>query len=112
MSRQLTPSTSLDHLKKEAKRWLRRLRANDSDARARLESVYPDAPSIPGLRHIQHAIALEHGFASWARLKSELADRLAHREDASRAPVLADLIEGASRGDLSRTMAILDLIRI
>ncbi len=108
MSRQLTPSTSLDLLKREAKRWLKRLRANDSAARARLENVYPGASSTPGLRHIQHAIALEHGVPSWARLKSELADRLAHREGASRPPALADLIDAARRGDLSRTIALID----
>ena len=36
---------SLDSLRKEAKRWLAALRANDADARARLERALPDAPA-------------------------------------------------------------------
>jgi len=73
MSRQLTPNINLDNLKKEAKRWLKALRANDVEARARLERVYPVAPAEVGLRHVQHALALEHGLASWRDLKSGLA---------------------------------------
>jgi hypothetical protein len=34
MTRRITPQTSLDNLKKEAKRWLKELRANNPDARA------------------------------------------------------------------------------
>src|SRR5262245_59965109 len=73
MSRQLTPQSNLDNLKKEAKRWLKALRVNDGEARARLERVYPNAPSAPALRHVQHALALEHGLASWRDLKNQLA---------------------------------------
>ncbi|MGH9202587.1 MAG: hypothetical protein ACRD2A_15290, partial [Vicinamibacterales bacterium] len=35
MSRQLTAASTLDNLKKEAKRWLRALRVNDVQASAR-----------------------------------------------------------------------------
>ena len=61
MSRELTPRSSLEGLRKEAKRWLRALRENDAEARARLRRAYPDAPDTPGIRDVQHALAREHG---------------------------------------------------
>ncbi len=61
MSRQITPSTSLSTLRKEAKRWLRALRNHDADARARFERAYPSAPAVPVLRDVQHALAREYG---------------------------------------------------
>jgi hypothetical protein len=75
MTRQLTASSTLDNLKKEAKRWLKALRANDEQARARLERIYPNAPAEPGLRDIQHALALEHGLAGWTALKQQLTGK-------------------------------------
>ena len=72
MTRQLTASSTLDNLKKEAKRWLKALRTNDEQARARLQRIYPNAPAEPGLRDIQHALALEHGLAGWTALKHQL----------------------------------------
>jgi len=72
MSRELPPNRSLDSLRKEAKGWLKALRANDGEARARLDRAYPDAPAEPGLRDVQHALALEQGVASWAALKNQL----------------------------------------
>ena len=47
MSRQLTPKSTLDNLKKEAKRWLKALRANDLEARTRLQRAWPKAPANP-----------------------------------------------------------------
>ena len=73
MVRRITPKSSLDNLKREAKRWLHALRAGDSEARARLERAEPNAPAEPSLRHVQHALAREHGFPGWAALKSQLA---------------------------------------
>jgi hypothetical protein len=61
MSRELSAATTLESLKKEAKRWLKALRANAEHARARLTRVWPTAPAKPGLRDVQHALALEHG---------------------------------------------------
>lgn len=77
MPRRLTPQSTLDNLKKEAKRWLRALRDNVADARARLDRALPDAPSLPTLRDIQLALAREHGVPGWAALKELLgtADR-------------------------------------
>lgn len=72
MSRQITPQTSLENLKREAKRWVKALRANDGEARARLKRILPDTPDEPGLRHVQHALAVEHGFNGWIALKNKL----------------------------------------
>ena len=46
MSRPFTPQNGLDGLKKEAKRWLKALRANEPEARARLDRAYPNAPAV------------------------------------------------------------------
>src|SRR5262245_44050524 len=61
--------TSLESLKKEAKRWLSALRAQSSEARARLDRAVSDAPASPTLRDTQHALAREHGFEGWTELK-------------------------------------------
>ena len=77
--RQLAPKSNLDNLKKEAKRWLKALNANEPRTReralTRLSRVYPDAPAEPTLRDIQHALALEHGLAGWTEIKKRLEDQ-------------------------------------
>jgi hypothetical protein len=73
MPRQVTPRTTLENLKREAKRWLKALRANDEEARARLLRVLPSAPDQPTLHDVQHALALEHGLPGWTALKHRLA---------------------------------------
>jgi uncharacterized protein len=93
MSRQLTPKSNLDTLKKEAKRWLKALRANDLEAHTRLQRAHPQAPAEPGLRHIQHALAQEYGLADWAELKDKLSEyALANRSHAER---VAEFMENA-----------------
>jgi uncharacterized protein len=118
MSRQLTPKTNLDNLKKEAKRWLKALRENDGEARARLERVYPNAPAEPALRHVQHALALEYGLASWRDLKSRLAGEARPRE--SCAELVNSFLEYASADPIlangpadhaSRSQAALRILR-
>ena len=69
MSRSLTSATSLDSLKKEARRWWKRLRDGDPDARSRWLRARPDGSAARGLRDVQHAIAREYGFVAWAQLK-------------------------------------------
>src|SRR5262245_9806494 len=73
MPRTITSATSLDNLRKEAKRWLKALRAGEPDARARLERTWPAAPANPVLRDLQHALAQEYGHESWIALKHALA---------------------------------------
>src|SRR4029453_1809681 len=45
MTRKITPATSLENLKKQAKRWLKELSANHPEARALFERAYPNAPA-------------------------------------------------------------------
>ena len=73
MPRVLTSRTKLESLRKEAKRWLKALRAGDAAAAARLKAAYPKAPPAPGLRDVQHALALEYGRPGWIALKAALA---------------------------------------
>lgn len=97
MVRQLTPQSSLENLKREAKRWLHALSASDPDeqrdARARLERSVPDARAEPRLRDVQLALAREHGFAGWAALKQHLAN--AAMRDAGHADRVATFIANA-----------------
>lgn len=74
MSRQLTTRSTLESLKKEAKRWLKALQAGDGNARRRLLAATPVAPAEPGLRDVQLALAREHGLPGWAALCQALAD--------------------------------------
>ena len=74
MPRDITSNTSIDNLKKEAKRWLKALRAGDPDARARWHLALPDAPETPTLRDVQHALACEYGLPGWNALKNRLAE--------------------------------------
>jgi ankyrin repeat protein len=72
--RTLTPQSSLESLKKEAKAWLKALRVGDPAARRRLLDVLPESPADPGLRHVQLALAREFGLPGWADLKQVLDD--------------------------------------
>ena len=63
---------TFDSLKKDAKRWLAALEAQDAPARARLHRVLPQAPAHPTLRDVQLAIAREQGFDGWTALKRAL----------------------------------------
>lgn len=106
MNRPLTSSTSVDILKKEAKHWLKALRAGDAGARVRLQRAWPDAPADPGLRHVQHALAREYGMDGWRALKDAVAD-LQHG-GSPRDHALRDLLRAADRGDAPAVAAILD----
>ena len=84
MTSKLTPQSNLESLRKEAKRWLKALRAGDPQASERLAQIHP-GHEPPSLRVVQHALALEYGFPSWAALKRELEERaLAARSHAER----------------------------
>ena len=105
MSRPLAHNSSPGSLKKEAKRWLKSWRAGDADAQQRLARLWPKAPPEPGLRHIQHALALDYGFVGWRALTEALADRaLARRSRAERA---GELLRSAWGGELPVAQRIL-----
>lgn len=85
MVRKLTAKSSLDSLRREAKRWLKAVRAGEPKALARLQQALPRAGAASGLREIQQALAREHDAESWAALKEQLADEaLARRTHGER----------------------------
>jgi len=93
MTRQLTAHSSLETLRKEAKRWLKALRAQDPTARERLRRSHPGAPLQPGLRDVQYALAREHGALSWAALKAALAQTTI--DNSSHEELLSEFLEHA-----------------
>jgi hypothetical protein len=76
MPRSISSATSIDNLKKEAKRWLAALRNGDSDARGRFERAYEGGPADPVLRDVQYALAREYGHEGWATLTRAVAARV------------------------------------
>ncbi len=119
MTRRFTPQTTLDNLKKEAKRWLKALRAGDDEARARLKRAYSQSPDEPVLRDVQHALALEYGLSGWTALKETLTKRAAADDSFpdNRAQLVTRFLEYACpdhhvRGRPAHTMARNAAIRI
>jgi len=102
MTRKLTPRSSLETFKREAKRWLAALRENDPAARARLVRAHPTAPPNPGLRDVQLALAREYGFPGWMALRSELASRHDSARPAGHVTPLQELLLAAAQGDAGR----------
>lgn len=100
--------SSLDNLRKAAKRWLKALREHDAAAHARLRRVHPTAPANPGLRDVQHALALERGAASWIALTAQIAAADAATALESPGTALSALLAAAGAGDVPRVAAILD----
>jgi hypothetical protein len=89
MRRTLGPDARLDTVKKEAKRWLKALRAGEAEARRRLEAATPRAPAEPTLRDVQLALAREYGLDGWGALRDALEDlALARRSLAERAEIV------------------------
>lgn len=92
----LGPKTNLDTLRKDAKHWLKALRARDAAALERLHAAWPKAPPEPSLREVQHALAREYGLSGWTALREAIADRdLAVR---SRDDLAAEVLRGAWDG--------------
>ena len=92
MPRQLSSATSLDTLKKEAKRRLHAIR--DKEPRATL-------------REVQLALAREYGFDGWAPLKARVAEIEAARASSPQRALQA-LLGAAERGDAAAVAQILD----
>lgn len=83
MPSRITSRTSLEQLKRDAKRWLRALRENDPAARRRLTTALAPAPApaAPTLRDVQLALARELGFPGWSALKAHLATHTPEPDD-------------------------------
>jgi ankyrin repeat protein len=108
MRRTLTPQSTLEQLRKDAKRWLRSIQDGDPAARARLTQSHPDAPADPGLRDVQLALAREYGFPGWTALKQELQRRHSTAPVAPRDAAIQALIAAAARGDAPSVRELLD----
>lgn len=105
MPRQVTPRSTLENLKREAKRWLKALRENVPEARARFARAHPDDPTQPTLRDVQHALAREHGVSGWSELKARVG---AKSTSATTSLELNALLEAAEKGDAARVAELLD----
>src|SRR5260370_17094460 len=67
----LPAQPDLDHLRRQARDLLRAARAGDSAAAERIHAVSEEL----NLTAAQRAVAREYGFASWAKLKTEVQAR-------------------------------------
>lgn len=74
-TRNLTPRSNLETIRRQAKRWLKEIEAGDGEAIARFRKLIPNHAGKPKLREVQHALARDYGQANWAALKQELAAR-------------------------------------
>ena len=104
MPRRISSATSLELLRKQAKRWLKALRTGDQPARERLVQAYPASPSEPALRDVQHALAREYGFHDWPALtqavesaRPSFIDRIVSVEEYER--LVEDLIAAFNARD-------------
>ncbi len=88
MTASLSDTVNLEQLKNQAKDLLKALRAKDPDAGARIRTFHPKFISVSPdalfaarflLADAQWVIALEHGFASWPKLKREVERRQRER---------------------------------
>jgi ankyrin repeat protein len=104
MSDTLARPTSAESLRKEAKRWLKAIRAGDAGAAARLRRAHAAAPVAPSLREVQHALALERGFPNWRSLVASAARPAFPTREAA----LGALLDGAARGSVTDVRAVLD----
>ena len=98
MQRKLTSSTTLDNLRREAKRWLKAIRENIQEACERFERAYPKHTGKPVLRDAQHALAREFGFENWKELKLAVQQAAASRTGEAYEQAARDFVD-AYKGD-------------
>jgi ankyrin repeat protein len=84
---------SLDHLRRQARDLLRAAHAGDTAAAGRIRAV-SDALTLAGA---QLAVAREYGFASWARLRTEVTARTAGLAQQAEAFCEASIRDGTGR---------------
>lgn len=75
MTRQIGPRTRVESLKREAKQWLKALKAGAADALARFRAALPEHDNNVTLRGVQHALAREHGSPGWQALTDSIGAR-------------------------------------
>jgi hypothetical protein len=98
MQRKLTPETTLDNLRMQAKRWLKTLRKGEPEARERFERVYPKHTGTTVLRDVQYALASEYGFENWKELKLAVQQTARSRTSEAYEQAARDFLE-AYKGD-------------
>ncbi|HEY6989342.1 MAG TPA: hypothetical protein VH369_13195 [Bryobacteraceae bacterium] len=98
MQRKLTSATTLDNLRREAKRWLKALRENELEARERFARAYPKHTGTAVLRDVQYALAREHGFENWRELKVAVQQAARSRTCEAYEQAARDFVE-AYKGD-------------
>jgi len=107
MTRKLTSQSSLENLKREAKRWLKALRANDPAARTRYRRAIPFPFDELTLRDVQFALVCEYGSVGWRELAARVESGRPN-ERSPRAAALASLLEASAHGDVARIAEVLD----
>lgn len=75
MTHRISSRASVESFKKEAKRWLKALRAGDVEAHKRLNAALPAYSGDVTLRTLQHALAREQGLPGWQALIDSLGVR-------------------------------------
>jgi len=98
MQRKLSSATTLDNLRREAKRWLKALRDKEPGAIDRLDRAYPEHTGTPVLRDVQYALAREHGFENWKEVKLALQQAAASRRTGAYEQAARDFVD-AYKGD-------------
>jgi ankyrin repeat protein len=96
--------STLDNLRKSARRWLKAVRTGDADARARLLRAHPQAREPLTLRDVQHALARERGHESWIAMTRAAAAKTAAPAEAA----LTALLAAADKGDVAALEDALD----
>ena len=74
-TRELTPRSTLETIRRQAKRWLKEIETGDGEAVAQFRKLMPGHAGTPKLREAQHALARDYGLSNWAALKQELTTR-------------------------------------
>lgn len=114
MPRPLPARPNLEQLKKQAKALLKGHQASSAESLARIRENHPRFRNSPDaeiakahltLADAQLALAREYGFANWATLKAQVAER---EPDPAFAEHVAALRDAAGSGDLERLGALLD----
>ena len=89
----LPAKPSLDHLRRQARDLLRAAQAGDTKAAGRIRAV----SDVLTLANAQLAVAREYGFASWTRLRDEVAARTAGLARQAEAFCEASIGDGTGR---------------
>src|ERR1043166_3197081 len=100
--RELPARPNLDHLKNEAKALLKAHRAGDPAAIERLRVLIGGEVRSPKLTDVQRAIAREHGFFTWAQLRTRV------ESTASVAAATTEFLRAVQNQNRERVLQVLE----